>query len=305
MRALIRAEGRLCMENVAAPLLGRADDIRIGVTAAGLCRTDVYVAQGKITVAEPLILGHEFAGCVMEAAESTGFRAGDAVTVVPLIDCGRCHGCRAGSACLDQKFLGLHVHGAFAEEVVVPARNVRRVPDWLDPRRAAYTEPVAAALAPLNVDLPRDGYGLVLGAGRIAELTHRILVKHGFVNTKRLSVGEADDSQRRFDFVIETEATEAAFQLLLEALRAGGTAILKSRPPEPVPLDIALAVRKNISLHAVSYGSFDDAIALLADPSWNIDDLLGSSFGLSQFEDAMAAYEDRADEKTFFDLRMA
>lgn len=305
MRALMRAKGRLCVEDVAAPQRARADDVKISVTAAGICRTDVYVAQGKIAVAEPLILGHEFAGLVMEAAASSGFGAGDAVTVVPLLNCGVCHGCMTGRACLDQKFLGLHADGAFADEVVVPARNVRRVPDWLDPRRAAYSEPVAAALAPLNIDLPRDGYGLVLGEGRIAELTHRILVKHGFVNTKNLSVDEAADSDGRFDFAIETEATEKAFRVLLETLRPGGTAILKSRPARPVPFDVALAVKKNICLRAVSYGSFDDAIALLADTSWNIDDLLGDSFGLSQFENALLAYESSGAVKTFFDLRIA
>jgi threonine dehydrogenase-like Zn-dependent dehydrogenase len=305
MRALMRAKGRLCIQDVAAPQLGSAEDVKISVTTAGLCRTDVYVAQGKIAVAEPLILGHEFAGLVMEAAAATGFHAGDAVTVVPLINCGVCHGCMTGRACLDQKFLGLHANGAFADEVVVPARNVRRVPEWLDPRRAAYSEPVAAALAPLNVDLPRDGYGLVLGNGRIADLTHRILVRHGFVNTKVLSVDEAAGLKGQFDFAIETEATEKAFRVLLEALRFGGTAVLKSRPARPVPLDVALAVKKDISLRAVSYGSFDDAIALLADMSWDIDDLLGDSFGLGQFENAMSAYEASGAVKTFFDLRMA
>ena len=72
-----------------------------------------------------------------------------------------------------------------------------------------------------------------------------------------------------------------------------------------MPLDVALAVKKNICLRAVSYGSFDDAIALLADMSWNIDDLLGDSFGLSQFENALLAYESSGAVKTFFDLRIA
>jgi L-iditol 2-dehydrogenase len=305
MRALLRAKGQLCIDDVAAPQRERGDDVKIQVTTAGICRTDVYVAQGKIAVAEPLILGHEFAGRVLEAAATSGFHCGDAVTVVPLIDCGVCLGCRTNRGCFDQKFLGLHADGAFAEEVVVPARNVRLVPNWLDPRRAAYTEPVAAALAPLNLDLPRAGKGLVLGEGRIARLTHRILVKHGYANITNLSVAEAAEAHSQFDFVIETEATETAFRVMLSGLCPGGKAILKSRPAHPVPLDVALAVKKDISLHAVSYGSFEKAIALLADMSWDIDDLLGASFGLSEFEEAIMAYDRNDATKTFFDLRAA
>jgi L-iditol 2-dehydrogenase len=305
MRALIRTRGCVCVEDVAAPQCVHADDVKISVTMAGMCRTDIYVAQGKIAVAEPLILGHEFSGVVLEAAPSTGFQPGNAVTVIPLIDCGVCDACAAGHACLDQKFLGVHRNGAFADEIVVPAANVRQVPDSLEPRRAAYTEPVAASLAVLNVDLPRDGWGVVLGEGRIAKLTHRILVRDGYLNTKILPVDQASDYRGRFDFVIETEATEKAFHILLDILRPGGTAVLKSRPAKPVPLDVALAVRKDISLHAVNYGSFDQAIAMLADDSWDIEDLLGASFSLSQFEDVIRTSDGCSMAKAFFDLRIA
>ena len=58
---------------------------------AGLCRTDVYVAEGKIPTAEPLILGHEFSGVIRERGTQVKvLKEGDRVTVNPQLGCGQC-----------------------------------------------------------------------------------------------------------------------------------------------------------------------------------------------------------------------
>jgi threonine dehydrogenase-like Zn-dependent dehydrogenase len=204
--------------------------------------------------------------------------------------------------CDRPSFLGVDLDGAFAEEIVIPARYLKKVPATLDPRMAAYTEPVAAALAVLNAPLPKNGSGLILGVGRIAELTDRILRHEGFSDVTRLSVEKATGLSNDADFVIETEANEISLRVMMQALRPSGLGVLKSRPVHPVPMDVALAVKKDIRLFAVSYGSFDRAIELIESGALSLDDFLGSSFALDAFDEAFAASLDEASVKVFFQI---
>lgn len=302
MRALTRRNGGLHVDDVAPPRLRTPDDVRVRVDVAGLCRTDVYVAQGRIAVREPLILGHEFTGIVTDQDRQGSFGTGDRVTAIPLMACGACASCAGGRSCAEPLFLGVDLDGAFADEIVVPAQYLRKVPSTLDPRQAAYTEPVAAAMAVLNAPLPRDGSGIVLGSSRIAALTERILANEGFRNVRRMSVEEAGSVVNEADFVIETEANEDSFRVMLGALRPGGVAVLKSRPAVAVPLDVALAVKKGISLHAVTYANFDRAIDVIASGALGLDDFLGESFAIDAFEQAFAASAGGASVKVFFQV---
>jgi L-iditol 2-dehydrogenase len=288
------------MSEVATPRCTRTDDVRIRVNVAGLCRTDLYVAQGRIPVREPLILGHEFSGTVLEAGSAAPFAAGERITAIPLLACGSCSACAAGATCADPRFLGLDLDGAFADEIVLPARYVRKVPDALDPRHAAYSEPVAAALALLNAPLPKGGTGFVLGTGRIAMLTERILHNAGFQAVRRVGVDEAAGLSNQADFVVETEANERALQVMLDMLKPSGIAVLKSRPAMPVPMNLALAVKKDIRLYAVSYAPFEDAIDLIASGALALDDFLGDAYPLDGHDEAFAASADGASVKIFF-----
>lgn len=298
----MRRDGGLHVDDVAPPPRVDPNDVRVRVDVAGLCRTDVYVAQGRIAVREPLILGHEFTGIVVEEDGQGAFGSGERVTAIPLMACGTCAPCARGRACADPRFLGVDLDGAFADEIVIPARYLRKVPPALEPRQAAYTEPVAAAMAVLDAPLPKQGSGIVLGSSRIAALTERILLHAGFRDVRRMSVEEARAVVNEADFVIETEANADSCSVMLGALRPGGLAVLKSRPAVAVPLDVALAVKKGISLQAVSYASFDRAIEVIASGALGLDDFLGESFAIEAHEQAFAASADGASVKVFFQI---
>lgn len=302
MRALTRRDGGVHVDDVAAPPCVDSDDVRVRVDVAGLCRTDLYVAEGKLPVREPLILGHEFTGMVLEASNGAGFAAGDRVTAIPLLPCGTCPPCLSGRGCAHPGFLGIDRDGAFADQIIVPARNLRKVPDHIDRRHAAYTEPVAAASAVLNAPLPKDGLGIVLGKSRIGALTERVLRHAGHRDILRIDPDEGGDLLNRADFVIETEATEASLQVMLELLRPGGMAVLKSRPATRVPFNVTLAVKKDITLFAVSYASFDTAIDLIASGELELDDFLGPAYALDDYRAAFAASTDGSAVKVFFEI---
>ena len=279
----------------------RPGELLIRVAVAGVCRTDVYVAQGRMSSADPLILGHELAGVVAEAGRGDhGFAAGDRVAVMPAIPCGRCLRCTSGMAdcCPHHEFLGVGRHGAFAEYMAVPAQVVHRLPETLSFMEGAYTEPVCASLAVLKAQIRPGDRGLVFGDNRIAELTRRVLSATGFpaIETYRMDPLAPLESDA-YDFVIETEPIPQAFDDIIRVLRPGGRIILKSRPPAPVAIDLAAAVRKEVIFEAVSYATFAESFDFLT--HHDVADLFGEVHPLEDFATVLAANDVGEDLKRF------
>src|SRR5262245_28923258 len=96
MTALVRHGSWVGLRQLPRPRPGDGE-VLVRVVVAGICRTDLHVAAGLLPAADPVVLGHEFAG-VVEAAGSRveGLRRGDRVAVMPVLPCGACPPCRAG-----------------------------------------------------------------------------------------------------------------------------------------------------------------------------------------------------------------
>ena len=124
----------------------------------------------------------------------------------------------------------------------------------------------------------------------------------GFSSIAKTSVALAGNRSDEVDFVIETEANERSFQVMLERLRPGGVAVLKSRPASPVPLNVALAVKKDVTFYSVSYAPFEDAIALIERGAVELDDLLGPTYELDQYEEAFSSADGCNSVKCFFNI---
>ncbi len=281
-----------------------AGDVEIAVVLAGICRTDLHAAAGRIRTASGRVLGHELAGRVTGVgAKVTRFRPGERVTVFPIVGCARCPSCGRGAPpwrCERSVMLGIDRQGAFADRLVVPQRAVYRLPDSVSFAHGAYAEPVAASLAVLDAELKEGAKGVILGAGRIAELTRRVLASRGIDAPIR-------DPERdvlascSVDFVIETAPTEHAIDAALDALRPGGVLVLKSRPADKVPFDFRRAVAREITIRAVAYGDMAAALTMIASGSLGLDDFVGPSYPLADYEAAFAAA--RVDESKKIFLR--
>jgi D-arabinose 1-dehydrogenase-like Zn-dependent alcohol dehydrogenase len=290
MRAVIKQGKSVRVRRVPVPQ-PQPDEVLIRVEVAGVCRTDVYVAQGKLACADPLILGHELAGVVASGGRGDhGFASGDRVVVMPAIPCGACLRCAGGmpECCPHHQFLGVGRHGAFAEYIAVPAQVVHHLPQALSFREGAYAEPVCASLAVLKAGIQPGERGLIYGDNRIAELTKRVLSMSGFpaVETHRADPAVPLESDA-YDFVIETQPVARAFDEIIRVLRPGGRIILKSRPPAPVAIDLAAAVRKELVFESVSYATFSESLEFLT--LHDLGDLFGEARPLEDFADVFAA----------------
>jgi threonine dehydrogenase-like Zn-dependent dehydrogenase len=275
-------------------------EVQIRVEAAGVCRTDLHVARGRLPSADPVTLGHEFSGVVTALGEGVdAVRLGDRVAVLPLIPCRECSVCAGADPinCPRRKMLGVDRDGAFAAFAVVPAELAHPLPATVPFAAAAYAEPIAAALGVLEAGLPPRGRGLVLGDNRFAVLIERILRLHGF---RDLTVGDEGESDA-FDFVIETGLSGETLSRMTRAARPGGTLVLRSRPPGPVALDVLAAVTKQLTLRAVNYGPFRRALGLLVEGLLDLEDLIGPPHSLEDFEEVFAQAEQSEGVKLFFD----
>lgn len=133
-------------DDVATPELREPTDVRVRLRAAALNRLDVFMVAGLpgITITPPWVLGADGTGTIDAIGSAvTGVAAGDRVLINGGVSCRACEYCRAGEQPLCTRFglLGEHRPGTFAEFVVLPAANVRRVP----PECSSLTDAQAAA----------------------------------------------------------------------------------------------------------------------------------------------------------------
>lgn len=139
---------RLMERGVAGVLFGEAPappcppgSARVRVRAASVNRVDLYMRDSGagITHTLPLVMGVDGAGEVLEAPADTGLAPGDRVVLYPYEFCGTCRYCLAGDQplCTTARIPGEHRDGTFAEEIVLPARSLVRLPEGADLDQAA------------------------------------------------------------------------------------------------------------------------------------------------------------------------
>jgi threonine dehydrogenase-like Zn-dependent dehydrogenase len=149
-------------------------EVLLRVEASSICGSDLSAYRGVHTrIRPPTILGHEFAGSIVERGPGAGrLPFGTRVTAEPNIACGRCRFCRAGypNVCVDYLVLGEDVSrpGACAEYVKVPESQCHPLPAHVSSAEGALVQPLA--IAHHAVDRGRIDAGetvLVIGAGPI------------------------------------------------------------------------------------------------------------------------------------------
>lgn len=192
----------LRVDDVEKPVVD-ADEFLIRVKAATVCATDIRIyTYGDPRVRFPRILGHEFAGDIVEVgANLKGFlEAGMRVTVNPNMYCGRCRYCVTGrhELCELRYALGIDVDGALAEYLKVPSEAFRtggvcEVPDHISYEEAALVEPLSACLHGQEFAQTKVGdIVAVIGAGPIG-LMHIIVSKA--IGASKVIVSEVDEER--------------------------------------------------------------------------------------------------------------
>lgn len=159
--------GRIELTEVADPVRTYGEAL-VRIRAAGICGSDIPRIFDTGAHKMPLIIGHEFAGEIVEiwdeandshtrqhesgaATDScdnvTKLMPGDRVGIYPLIACKKCPACQNGhpEMCRNYDYLGSRRDGGFAEYVSVPIENLVKLPEEVSFESAAMLEPTAVA----------------------------------------------------------------------------------------------------------------------------------------------------------------
>jgi D-arabinose 1-dehydrogenase-like Zn-dependent alcohol dehydrogenase len=213
-----RPGGRFELVDRPAPT-PRAQEVRVRVEACGMCHSDVFVKSGAFPgLTLPRIPGHEIAGRIDALGEKVeGFAVGDRVGVGWYGGhCGNCTSCRRGDFmnCARGRITGISFDGGYAEQTVVPAQALARIPDSFD---AASAGPLlCAGITTFNAlrhsgARPGDTVA-VQGIGGLGHLAIQFAAKLGF-RTVALSRGADKESLARelgaHDYVDTAKETAA------------------------------------------------------------------------------------------------
>lgn len=236
-------------------------EVRVRVSACGVCRTDLHVAEGDLPVRRPRVVpGHEVVGRVDGlGAGCARFAVGDRVGIAWLrATCGTCRFCSRGdeNLCVAPAFTGWDADGGYAEAATVPEAYAYPLPDAFDDEHAA---PLLCAgiigYRALRRSGVQPGQRLgVYGFGGSAHLAAQIAVHEG------VTVHVLTRSQRAQRHALELGAASAvgAFDAPPQALDA---AILFAPAGELVPVALAALDRGGVlaiaGIHLTAIPSLD------------------------------------------------
>jgi L-iditol 2-dehydrogenase len=293
----------------------RAGEVVLEVLAAGICGTDLHIADGEYQTVTPVTMGHEVSGLVAEVGPGVdqswlGARVGSETY---FSTCGRCVHCLAGriNLCAERRSIGTHVDGAFASRLPVPVTNLHRLPDWLDGRVAALCEPLACVchslLEPASV-VRRGDEVLVIGPGPVGLLAAQVArAAGGDVHVRgtprdgrRLAVARelefeastTDDELVEADVVVECSGSEAGMSAGLAAARRGGRYVQVGLAGKPVTLPLDLVCFHELRItsgFASTPSSWRSALELVRDRRVALEPLLTEVVPLAEWERAFAA----------------
>jgi L-iditol 2-dehydrogenase len=193
----------------------------------------------------------------------------------------------------------------------VPARNLHRVPDWLDGRAAALTEPLACVCHAL-LDPPAVGAGdavLVVGPGPVGLLAAQVAracggdvhVRGAPRDARRLAAATAlgfetsagdETAAGPFDVVVECSGAEAGIAFALESARRGGRFVQVGLAGKRVAIPFDEVCYRELVVtggNASTPASWRRALALIEARKVDLAALVSGAFPLADWEQAFAA----------------
>jgi propanol-preferring alcohol dehydrogenase len=203
-----------------------AGEVRLRVSACGVCRTDLHLTEGDLPPHRlNTVPGHEVVGYVDALGPGSGrFAVGDRVGVAWLRTTDqRCRFCRRGqeNLCPNSTYTGWDADGGFAEYTTVPEAYAYRLPERFSDTEAAplLCAGIVGYRALRRAQLPRGGRLGIYGFGASAHLAAQIAIAEG----------------ARVHVITRTSAAQEL------ALSLGAASASNGVPPEPLDAAVLFA----------------------------------------------------------------
>ncbi len=323
MRAAILTSPRsvVVVDDMPEPECG-AGEVVVGVTATGICGTDLAYVEGAREIPEAgLIVGHEPFGTIVAVGDDvSASRIGERVAVEPNYPCGRCSPCAAArpSLCVSRRSPVVTEQGFLAERVAVPADFAWPLPASISDEDAACIEPLAVAMAALRRAGTIEGVERIgiIGAGSIGRILADVLVRRGAqpamldLSPQRLALAEQLGARTaregdRFQVIFDTSGSGDAITAAIERLEAMGTMIVVGVGDDAFEVPTKTLVRRGLTLrgsmiydHHIDYA---EVIAAVSSGRASPGRVLGEPFELDRAAEALLGASDRV-RKTWIRL---
>ncbi len=339
VRALVlERQNDLRLRDIDLPLDVGPGMVKIRLHTVGVCGSDVhYYTHGRIgpfVVEQPMVLGHEAAGTVVEVGEGvSGLKPGDRVCMEPGIPDPNSRASRLGMYNVDPAvtfWATPPVHGVLTAEVVHPAGYTYKLPDNVSFAEGAMVEPFAVGMqAATKARIVPGDTAVVIGAGPIGTMVALAALAGGCARVIIADLAQPKlDIAARYDAVIPVNVRERdlaaevarltdgwgadvvfecsgaphAWETVMALPRPGGCIVVVGLPVEPISFDIATLSTKELRIESVfRYAhQYPRAIALIASGKVDLKPLISETF---PFERSVEAFE-RAVEARPSDVKL-
>ena len=301
-------------------------DVKIDIHTVGICGSDVHYytrgAIGSFVVKEPMILGHEASGTVVETgAKVTNLQQGDRVCMEPGIPDPMSKASLLGMYNLDPAVVFWAtppVHGVTRTSVVHPAAFTFKLPDSVGFGEAAMVEPLAIGMhAAKKAAIKPGDTAVVTGAGTIGVVTALAALAGGCsrviitdIKAEKLKIASgykgiipanptSEDAVAKVmeltdgwgaDIVFEASGSPAAAASAFDFIAPGGCVVFIGMPPGPVELDIVKAMSREVRIETIFRyaNAYPRALALLGSGKIDLKPLITETY---DFDDGIEAYD--------------
>jgi threonine dehydrogenase-like Zn-dependent dehydrogenase len=327
MRAAVLREGRMvCRNDVPDPVPGPGQ-VLVGIRSCGICGSDLHFAKygaevlslseemadslggrTNVDLRHDIFMGHEFSAEVLEGGPDTDtYPTGTLVTSIPVLISGQ-H--------VEPIVYSNNTLGGYAERMLLSAPLLLPIPNGLDPRHAALTEPMAVGLHAVNKSGVQPGEtALVLGCGPIGIAVIASLRARGVetivaadFSSKRREVATIMGAHQTLDPAQGSPFDTVTPAVIFEAVgvpgiiddvmrRAGhGTRLVVvgvCMQPDTMHPFFAIAKEMNVQfVLAYDPNEFADSLRAIAEGDIDVTPVITGDVGL---EDVGAAFDDLAD----------
>ncbi|MBU0645022.1 MAG: NAD(P)-dependent alcohol dehydrogenase [Alphaproteobacteria bacterium] len=302
-------------------------DVRIKLHTVGICGSDVhYYTHGRIgpfVVNEPMILGHEASGIVIEVgAEVQSLKTGDRVCMEPGIPDPNSRATQLGMYNIDPavRFWATPpVHGILRPTCVHPEAFTFKLPDNVSFAEAAMVEPLAVGVHAVTKARVKPGdNAIVMGAGPIGLVTALSALAAGCARVyvtdlaeKKLEIAGAlspaivpvnvtsenivdvvkrDTDGWGVDLVFEATGSPHAAKTVFEPLCPGGCVVMIGGQPDPIQYDAGAAMVREARVENIfRYAHvFPRCVGMLSSGAIDVKPLITRTF---EFSDSVKAFE--------------
>ncbi|KFA56275.1 hypothetical protein S40293_00220 [Stachybotrys chartarum IBT 40293] len=313
------------------PSIQSPHDVLVAVNYTGICGSDVHYwvhgAIGHFVVKEPMVLGHESAGTIIEVGSDVdNLKPGDRVALEPGYGCRRCGNCRAGKYNLCPKMIFAATppyHGTLTGLWAAPADYCYKLPDNVSLQEGAMIEPLAVAVHIVKQAVVKPGQSVVImGAGPVGLLCAAVAKSYGASKILSVDIIQSKlDMAKEFaathtyvsqriapednakaikdllslpdgaDVVIDASGAEPSIQTSLHVVRMGGTYVQGGMGKSDITFPImALCLKEVTAKGSFRYGpgDYELAVDLVATGKVDVKRLISDVVPFKQAEEAFS-----------------